>query len=577
MSKIAEFRAHLPFLSLLVFTPLFFLHCSSQEESANPTLTISVSEFGAIANDGQNDLPALRKALDACREKKGITLHFPPGRYDIRDEGAVKLMESVMSGQMGNNPEKAIFRPYFEYVRGLDFTSMESITVEAYGAEMIIDGWMEPVSLEDCRNIAIEGLTIDYKRAPYSIGTIIDIKDEYFDVQFDPKYPISQSMPIPRVTIWDTEADRMMGECLYPESNQVIGDQTLRVFAPAPAAALGELALCNHSFHFRPAILIHEAEDIKLEKVTIHSQPGMGIVGHRSKNLTFQNLRVIPRAGSRMSTNTDATHFTSCSGFIHFEGCQFEGQGDDSTNIHNYYYSFLSQEPRAHLAGANTYEITLEAPTGTHAQVLDYPDPGDRLEVVEIETLRAVDEVTVTEIRNDPQNWRSWVALDHPLQVPLEDHYLINVSRLPKVRIINCQIRSHRARAILIKTRDVLIEGCTIQDTTGTAIHVGAEGWWHEGPASADVRIRFNRILDCGFGEGTQNHSSGISVNVKADRADVPGVHKRILVEGNQIRVPRGTRHGIFVGGSENVTIRFNQITGAEVPIEIQHSEQVYG
>jgi nitrous oxidase accessory protein NosD len=127
----------------------------------------------------------------------------------------------------------------------------------------------------------------------------------------------------------------------------------------------------------------------------------------------------------------------------------------------------------------------------------------------------------------------------------------------------------------LIKTRDVLIEGCTIQDTTGTAIHIGAEGSWHEGPASADVRIRYNRIIDCGFGEGTQNHASGVAVNVKADRSDVPGIHKRILIEGNQIRVPDGTRHGIYVSGSEDVTIRYNQISGAEVPIEVQHSEEV--
>ena len=124
-------------------------------------ILISVSEFGAIPNDGHNDLPALRKALDSSRGKQGITLHFPPGRYDIRDETAVELMNSVMSGQMGNNPERAIFRPYFEYVRGLDFSDTRNITVEAFGAELSIDGWMEPISLENCQDITIKGLSID--------------------------------------------------------------------------------------------------------------------------------------------------------------------------------------------------------------------------------------------------------------------------------------------------------------------------------------------------------------------------------------------------------------------------------
>jgi hypothetical protein len=529
---------------------------------------LSVADFGATPNDGENDAPALRAALEACRRRGPTTLVLPPGRYDLRDEDAVRLMDEVMSGAHGINPEAAIFRPYFPYVRGLDFTGIEDLTVEAAGAQLICDGWMEPLSLESCRNVTIRGLTIDYRRPPHSIGTISKVTDTHFDVEFPNRYPVQAGMPMPRVMLWDRDTDRMLGPSVYPKGNELVRDQVLRLPGLCPREAQGHLALVAHSFHFRPAILLHRAEDVVLDRVTIHSQPGMGIVGHRSRNLTFTGLRVVPRAGSVMSTNTDATHFTSCSGFIHFLGCQFEGHGDDATNIHNYYYTVSGTDAEA------SYELTVESPTGTHAQVLDHPDPGDTLELVEKETLRVVGAFDVASVENFPDEWRSRVRLDRAIPGDPARHYLVGASRLPSVRIEGCQVRSHRARAFLIKTRDVLIQSNTIENSTGTAIHVGAEGYWHEGPASADVTIRNNRFLGCGRGEGTIHGASAIAVNVDAPRTDVAGIHRRVLIEGNQVVGP-GSERGIYVSGAREVTIRFNQIAGARVPIEVKHSDGV--
>lgn len=106
----------------------------------------------------------------------------------------------------------------------------------------------------------------------------------------------------------------------------------------------GDFCVLRHSGHYRPAIMIKESSDIYIEGVKIHSQPGMGVVGHLSENITLENLQVIPEAGMIISTNTDATHFTSCKGEIVIENCKFGGQGDDCTNIHNYYYTIVPKQ-----------------------------------------------------------------------------------------------------------------------------------------------------------------------------------------------------------------------------------------
>src|SRR5690606_7349474 len=118
---------------------------------------------------------------------------------------------------------------------------------------------------------------------------------------------------------------------------------------------VGDLCILRHSAHYRAGILVKESDNISLINVKIHSQPGMGVVGHRSNNILMDNLQVIPRPGSIMSTNTDATHFTSCIGKISLLNCKFAGQGDDCTNIHNYYYSIYP------VAGkTNSVEIAIE-------------------------------------------------------------------------------------------------------------------------------------------------------------------------------------------------------------------------
>ena len=69
---------------------------SSRAAGAEPA-ELSVADFGATPNDGENDAPGLRAALEACRRRGPTTLVLPPGRYDLRDEEAVRLMDDPVS------------------------------------------------------------------------------------------------------------------------------------------------------------------------------------------------------------------------------------------------------------------------------------------------------------------------------------------------------------------------------------------------------------------------------------------------------------------------------------------------
>lgn len=537
--------------------------CASEESLTK----ISVTDFGAKPDDGQNDAEQLRKAVEFCKSNPVVTLYFPPGVYNFRDENAVELMDSILNGKFKGNPSDYIFRPYYPYVKGLDFNGLHDITLEASGAVLLCEGWLEPISLNNCQNIKIKGLTIDYKRKPYSVGEIIDVQKEWFDATFNSFYNVTTHMPLCRLHIWDIKSHRMVfRELKYFPQYEIIAPQTLRIYCTLDQSMKGNIVTIAHTLHFRPAILVSEAKNINIEDVTIHSQPGMGILGHRSENIILKGMRIVPSVGQFMSTNTDASHFTSCKGYIRYENCQFEGQGDDAVNIHNYYLTIL--KPTI----GTGYNLVSKAKL--HAQVLDYSDVGDTLELVNKSSLEIVKKFVVKTIENNIAKLYSHVTLNEELPPGIENYYLINSTRLPRVEIIGCTVTSNRARGFLIRTRDVLIEHNMIRESTGTGIYVGAEGNWYEGPTSKNITIRYNSIIRCGSGAGTIGGACGIAIGDEQNLS-THNLYKHVLIEGNLIE-GENAENAIFVSGTRDVVIRNNEIAGCKNPIKIENSDEIY-
>ena len=216
----------------------------------------------------------------------------------------------------------------------------------------------------------------------------------------------------------------------------------------------------------------------------------------------------------------------------------------------------------------------MEKKWGTHAMLLDYPDKGDQLELTSKKTLQTITTYTVLKSEPSPANWNTTIHLNKSLPEDIENYYLIDVTRLPRLEFVNSYVGSHLARAVLVKTRNVLIENCTMRESTGTAIHIGAEGDWREGPGSANVVIRNNRIIRCGRGDGTNDEACAIAINVKAPDITVPGIHKNILIEGNLIE-GENARFGISVSGADNVSIQNNIFSGCQAPLHVKFSTNV--
>ena len=517
--------------------------------------TVSVLQFGARPDDGRDDTAALRKAAEYCREHPGTTLTIPEGVYRLKDKEAEKLEQEVMAGNMGPNPETVIFTPYYPYVRGLDFEGAENVTVRADGAALMCEGWMEAVSIIGCRNFRIEGLTVDYLRKPFSQGTIVEVTPESMLVRFRDGHTLTDATPFPRLMIWDSVKNGMFRDPIYFPEHRLEGDNLVRFMVSIPEYLEWEQAAVPHSFHFRPAIYIGGSSDVEIDNVTIHSQPGMGITGFDSKDITIHGLNVCPADGYSFSTNTDATHFACCEGSLVFDRCFFKGQGDDATNVHGYYHDIASVSEDGWIT------LELRAPTFTHSQTADVPRIGDTIEITMITTLVPEFTATITDVMHEEKSTIVRIKTDKALPENREDCYIFNTSKLPSMEFSRSIVWGNLSRAVLSKTRNVRIHDNIFRGCTGTAIHVGAESWWKEGGHGINVSITDNVIVNCGDGAGTQYGACGIAVVIDAPETCGTILHDGIEISRNVIRgCPGHEGCGIAVRNARNIRIHDNII-----------------
>lgn len=508
----------------------------------------------------ESNIKAFRLAADYLSRNPDTELIIEPGEYLLSDELSKAAQSNVMHGVYGSNPQKIMFNPDYKYSIGFPLHGIENCSVIAENVKLVIDGFMEPVSIKNCRNINISGFEIAHKRKPFSRGTVRKISSDRCLVEFDSDCPVSEKTPM-LLRHYFCRADSDIKILKDISDFRFIDDFHIELLSDDLDGIEENMHFYTvHTYHSRPAILIESSENIVLDDTIIRNQPGMGIVGNRSENVVIRNLKVIPEDGYKLSTNTDATHFTSMKGLLRLENCVADGQGDDFTNIHAYYQIVAEK------LGERKYKIKENTPDGTHSQSIDYPDIGDILELSDYFTLDALGEYRITDVELIPEEHCCAVTLEKPLPECTEGLVLADITRLPEVEITGCTCRNHHARGILIKCRKATLINNEFYNILGPAIEIAAEAWWYEGVTPAHCVIGNNRISDCGTDWG---EASGIVVKTDCEKPDFKTISD-IIIENNSVNCSE-SEHGIYCRNVDGLRISGNGIISSSDPIKTEN------
>lgn len=439
------------------------------------------------------DLEKICKAAEFLRTHSHSTLYINPGVYNITGKEEKQLYRDIISTKYGDNPQPFTLNRNFRYSRLLDLDGAVDVKVIADGALFMIDGFFEPVSIRNCRDVEIRGLSIDWLRKPYSRAKVIET---FFEGDMNCLRVVFRENDMPdkfvtlRTACYNPKTGILDFALFYikeirRETNNIF---VLGLTNNAPIDIVGCDLYIWHFYHSRPAVLLQNAENVVLKDIFIHSNPGMGITAHLCENITLEGVSIVPSRGDRVSTDTDATHFVSCRGKLDIHGCAFDGNGDDAVNVHTYYHSY---EP----LGDGRYKLACMAADGTHTAAADLPRIGDELCLAKRGTLDNGDRFKVLEcLDNEDGTFTVKLSAELPNK---DDYYLTNDSASPEFIFSNCKVSNNYARGVLIKTKKADVFDSLFVNTHLTAVSASAEEGWGEGIPPQDVKIHDNVFVNC--------------------------------------------------------------------------------
>lgn len=515
-------------------------------------------------DDGPRNFAALAAVGREVTQRGGnARILLQEGRYPVWNERGCLMFDDLLHGRRPAIDDEGWRRdrnPVF------DFADCADVEVDGQGAALDFLGLAQPLACFRSSGITVKNLAVDFKRPPYTVGTILHVDGEEYHVGVG-EFPVFENSPVVAVHEHDPVRGRLTGVCLYhnPQVTFLRPGVVKMIHPEASRLRSGNIVFLRHIYSFAPGLQFYRCRDVRVDGVTLHALPGMGIIGHLCHDIHVSRFQIKPSPGRILSINVDGTHFISCTGTITVEDSHFEGMGDDATNIHSFYFKICR------INGTRSLRVKVEATPQDFYP--NEPDVGDAIEFVRVATLAPYAEERISLVKMLPDGLLDLEFSEILPETFRPDDVLSNVSKLAAFRFVRNTVKNIRGRAALIQTRDALVQDCHFEFCTGQGVHIDtATGWWESG-ATRNVRVKNNRFLNCGYGFGRYCKAAGVVVGTECEVPE-PGVHREIEISGNRIEGP-GDKPGLWITSADEVELSRNEIVNCEPPVRIEHCGSV--
>ena len=358
-------------------------------------------------------VPAIQRALAACRAAEKPTLRFSPGVYHFRPDRAPEKFYYISNNDCG--------------VRRIAFPliGMDGLILDGGGAEFLFHGRITPFVVDHSSDIVLRNFSVDCARPFFSQGEVVACTEQSLDLriqqdefpyrvaggslfftsadwtslndycwlitEFDPRTraPTRSMYYYPIKTVSIAHLDETFDTWAQPFTATEPEPGVVRLHYKTPwRHTIGHIVTIGHEKRNNPGVFIHESRNVALEDVRLYHVGAMGVIGQLSTDISLKRVAVTTRAGSPrlVSVKADATHFVNCEGTILMEDCQFDNMLDDATNIHGIYSSI------SRVVGKDTIEAELK-----HFQqhgICSYR-PGDKVAFTDQQTMETLSEGVV--------------------------------------------------------------------------------------------------------------------------------------------------------------------------------------
>jgi hypothetical protein len=485
----------LPFSFCGILAVIGFAHASDVAEHA----VLHAADFGLVADGKTDDGDAIQRMLEKARKIDGpVELRFPKNQVICVKTGV----------------ERYVFA----------LTEAHGLRIDGQGSEFRLAPELRFLQAEDCTNLEVVNLKVDFLSHPTVAGTIsqVDPQAKAIEVRLD-QTAMAEALGGPtgedgeQAFFGMIELDTAYGTQTllhyYADRVEVVSPGVVRVFNQKPVwkvltkhgkpghTRLG-LPVPGVAHRYGPGALfvIDGCRNALVSQVDVWSAPWFSFVLMRNEGqVSLQQVNVQPKPGSGkvLSSCRDAIHAKGNRASLLFEDCVLEGLGDDAFNLSTHCSRVTAIESPSRITVAQ--EFPLQHMPFQVGDTLILMDPDNNRKLAE-RTIRAV---TTIPSRRPPRAthllpWApsSVLTLDRPLAEGLRTGLVAwsRESANPKSVIRRCVIR----RSCRLQT-NTLIEDCDVQ----------ALLWFYgakiEGPGPEFVAVRNSRLRSNGLSPDRAN------------------------------------------------------------------------
>ncbi|MBL8993612.1 MAG: right-handed parallel beta-helix repeat-containing protein [Spirochaetia bacterium] len=471
----------------------------------------------------------------------------------------------------------------------LSFTGLTNFEIDARGANFVFTSREKRgMVLDHCSGLVFRGAVLERDPVPFSQGKILDAAPDrksveieiaagYPDELGDTRYFGKGSKVLylfdPKNRLWKKNTTD-----LYYDKAERLGPGRFRVSLKSPIAEecsieKGDLFATRGNggadLHLRNSdhCLIEDLTIRSGSGFCLHEDRGEGANVFRRYRVTFGKTPAGASESPLIACNADAFHSSGVRVGPKLLDCFFEGMCDDGIAIHGGF----SQLERA---DGKSLVINTRWPEASA-----FWRPGDTLKIYStnlsfvtssvIKAVRPVEKFQPSFVSSLGafKNLKAFAEVETETQLAVEKEMLVCNTSVQGAgfEIRNCRTRNHRARGIIVKADNGLIEGCTIEGTTMAAILVTAELYWAESDFSKNLVIRNNTFRQVATALLPWNAMIGaVTVAAQENGRWIPTrSHEGIRIENNTFDRIDGVQ--ILVSSSKDVKISGNVFQNPQI------------
>lgn len=553
-------------------------------------------------------------ALSSCREENADDPSKPLPPIVIKPAAAGGDLRAIIADQLaiGNNP--IIIPPgSYRVVPGrhghLVFSNLTEIEIIAEGVELVCTATNRAVLFENCTNVTLRGLTIDYEPLPFTQGKIIAMSPDkrWLEFEIAQGYPDS-SLNAPFQIYAPDTATLRRGDVQWMDEIHPLGNRRYRItkserktarykFDPTvDTEEIGDIIIAKsatNSSGSPHAVELRGCHGVRLQDITLFASPSFGFLERGCHGTTYLRCVIdrrppesdpVARAIPRMrSLNADAFHSKDATLGPAILSCTARFMGDDAVNINGRFHFVRSGNGNQVRIAIIDHNTTLgHGDTVAFLPFLGHRPPDAKVisREPDHEPLTEAEKSFIQALRLDANMRRSLLnekarffilTLDRDIAVP-PGTLICSADRLGHgFSIKDCDFGENRSRGILIKASNGEITGNRITNTRMHAILVSPEFWWMEAGMSSNLLIRDNHI------QGSMR--TPIEIHARGGGLEIlpAGTLRDISILNN--RIEKSTWPLIHVTSTSGLIIKDNQLPatppegGSSKPIVLEQCD----